>query len=99
MRHIFVTNISHTYALMGDFGLPWYVFVVLWNFFGEFSSGSRAFLATFFQRYTCTIAAFSLNGEYVVRFFLPNGVFYFVTMGWFFYSSILCDNSINQTIN
>ena len=23
----------------------------------------------------CTIAAFSLNGEYVVRSFLPNGVF------------------------
>ena len=44
-------------------------------------------------------SAFSLFGEYVVRSFLPDGVFfYFVTTGWIFYVS-LCENSINQSIN
>ena len=45
----------------------------------------------------CTNPAFSLYGEYVVRSFLPDGVFfYLVTMGWIFDIS-LCENSINQS--
>ena len=44
----------------------------------------------------CTSSTFSLYGEYVVRSFLPNGVFYLVTTGWIFYISLLCENSINQ---
>ena len=46
----------------------------------------------------CNIAAFSLNGEYVVRSFLPNGVFYLVTTGWIFDIS-LCENSIQFKFN
>ena len=53
----------------------------------------------FFRVFFCTILAFSLlYGEYVVRCFLPNGVFYLVTTGWIF-DIILCNNSINQSIN
>ena len=39
-----------------------------------------------------------LYGEYVVRSFLPNGVFYVVGTGWIFYIGLLCENSINQSI-
>ena len=47
-----------------------------------------------FSEYFCTIAAFSLNGEYVVRSSLPNGdFFYLVTTGWVFEIS-LCENPI-----
>ena len=49
-----------------------------------------------FYEYFCTITVFSLYGEHVVCFFLPDGVVYFVTTGWIFYTS-LCDNSINQS--
>ena len=39
-----------------------------------------------FPRIFCTITAFSLYGEYVVRSFLPGGVFLpCVTAGWIFY--------------
>ena len=41
------------------------------------------------------ITGFSLYGEYVVRFFLPDGVFYLVATGWIFYIS-LCENPINS---
>ena len=44
----------------------------------------------------CTIAVFSLYGEYVVRFPLPGGVFYLVTTGWIFDIS-LRENSINRS--
>ena len=38
-----------------------------------------------FSEYLCTIAVLSLFGEYVVRFILPDGVFfYLVTTGWIF---------------
>ena len=43
----------------------------------------------------CIIAVFSLYGEYVVRFSLPDGVFYLVTTGCIFYIS-LCENSIKN---
>ena len=46
----------------------------------------------------CTISAFSLYGEYVVRPFLPNCFFYLVTTGWIFDIS-LCENSVNQSTN
>ena len=46
----------------------------------------------------CTIAVSSWNGEYAVRSFLPDGVFYLVTTGWVFDSS-LCENSINKKQN
>ena len=48
-----------------------------------------------------SIAAFSLYGEYVVRSFLPNGVFLPCDhgIGWILdISLLLCDNSINQSI-
>ena len=46
----------------------------------------------------CTISAFSLYGEYVVRSFLSdNGVFISCDHGWIFYIS-LCENSINKSI-
>ena len=32
-------------------------------------------VSSFFPSIFCTISAFSLNGEYVVRSFVPNGVF------------------------
>ena len=51
-----------------------------------------------FRSIFCTIPAFSLKGEYVVRSFLLNGVFYLVTTGRIFYIR-LCENSINQSIN
>ena len=44
----------------------------------------------------CTISAFSLYGEYVVRSFLPNGVFLSCDHGLDFDISI-CENSINQS--
>ena len=49
----------------------------------------------------CTVAAFSLNQAYVVRCFLPSSVFLpcLVTTGWIFEISLLCENSINQSIN
>ena len=43
----------------------------------------------------CTISTFSLYGEYVVRSFLPNGVFLPCDHGLDFEIS-LCENSINQ---
>ena len=62
-------------------------------FFSFCSFGDVAFSEYFF----CTIAIFSLYGEYVVRSFLPDGVFfYLVTTGWIFDIS-LCENS-NQSI-
>ena len=46
----------------------------------------------------CTIAVFSLYGEDVVRFFLPDGVFLpFVTTCWIF-DIRLCENSYNQSV-
>ena len=46
----------------------------------------------------CTISAFALYGEYVVRSFLLRIVFfYLVTPGWIFNIS-LSENSINQSI-
>ena len=51
-----------------------------------------------FPSIVCTIAVFSLYGEYVVRFCLPDGVFYLVTKGWIFDIS-LRENSIKQSIN
>ena len=42
------------------------------------------------------ISTFSWYGEYAVRSFLPNGVFYRVTTGWIFDIS-LRENSINQS--
>ena len=45
-----------------------------------------------FFRVLCTIDVSFLNGDDVVRF-LPDGVFYLVTTGWFFYISF-CENSI-----
>ena len=47
----------------------------------------------------CTISAFPLYGEHVVRSFLPDGIFfYIVTTGWIFDIILLCENSINQSI-
>ena len=46
----------------------------------------------------CTISAFSLYGEYVVRSFLPDGVFLPCDHGLDFFYISLCDNSINQSI-
>ena len=47
----------------------------------------------------CTIAAFSLNGKYVVRSFFPDGVFLLIPCdhGLDFDVS-LCENSIYQSI-
>ena len=56
---------------------------------------------SFFPSIFCTISAFSLYGEYVVRSFLPDdGVFLPCDHGldFIFYISS-CENSINQTIN
>ena len=51
-----------------------------------------------FSSIFCTIAAFSLNGKYVVRSFLLRMVFfYLLATGWVFDIS-LCENSINQSI-
>ena len=36
---------------------------------------------------------FLLYGVYVVRSFLPDGVFYLETTGWIFDISLLCENS------
>ena len=44
----------------------------------------------------CTIAAFSLYGEYAVCSFLPNGVFLLCDHGLGF-DIRLCENSINQS--
>ena len=53
-----------------------------------------------FPNIFCTISAFSWNGEYDVRSFLPNDVFLpYVTTGWIFDISLLCENPINQSIN
>ena len=50
-----------------------------------------------FRICVCTISAFTLYGEYVVRSSLPDDeFFYLVTTGWIFDISLLCDNSINQ---
>ena len=46
-----------------------------------------------FPIFFCPIAVFSLYGEYVVRSFLPVGLFYLVTTGWIFDIS-LCENSM-----
>ena len=48
-----------------------------------------------FSEYFLYIAVLSLYGDYVVRFFLPDGVFYLVTTGWIFYIN-LCENSIKK---
>ena len=51
-----------------------------------------------FPSISCITAAFSLNGEYVVRSFLPNGVFLPCDSGWIFDISLLCEiQSINQS--
>ena len=42
---------------------------------------------------------FLVCGEYVVRFPLPVVFFYLVTTSWIFYISLLCENSINQSLN
>ena len=39
-----------------------------------------------------------MKREYVVRSFLPNGVFYLVTTGWIFDISLLCEHPINKKI-
>ena len=44
----------------------------------------------------CTISAFSLYGEYVVRSFLPNCVFLPYDYRLDFYISVLCENSIKK---
>ena len=51
---------------------------------------------SFFPSIFCTIAVFSLYGEYVVRFFLPDGVFLPCDQGLIFFYISLCDDSINQ---
>ena len=60
------------------------------------------FLDVAFSEYFCTIiTVFSLNGEYVARFPLPNAVF--PTALWtrtrLLTSAYLCENSINQAIS
>ena len=42
-----------------------------------------------FSKYFRTIVVFSLYGEYVVRFFLLNGVFYLVTTDWIFLQQLM----------
>ena len=51
-----------------------------------------------FFRFFCTISAFSLYGEYDLRSFLPNGVFYLVTTGWIFGIGLRA-NLTNQSTN
>ena len=50
----------------------------------------------FFPSTVCTTSAFSLYGEYVVRSFLPNGVFLPCDHGLDFYISLLRGNSIRS---
>ena len=58
------------------------------------------FSRAFFQRYTFTMSAFSLNGEYFVRFFLPNGVFLPCDHGVFFLLHLnVIIQSIKQSIS
>ena len=53
-----------------------------------------------FSEYFCTITIFSLYGEYVVRFFLPGGVFLPCDHGLdLLHHLILCENSIIQINN
>ena len=48
----------------------------------------------------CTIPVFSLYGEYVVRSFLPDGVFLLYDHGLdLLFDISLCENSINRSIN
>ena len=47
----------------------------------------------------CTISAFSLYGEYVVRSFLPMMLFFYLVTKGYFLDISLCENSINQSIN
>ena len=56
------------------------------------------FICRFFRVF-CTVSAFSLHGEYVVRSFLPNGVFLPCDheLDFFIFYISLCDNSINQS--
>ena len=63
---------------------------VSFSFFGDVAF-SGYFLYHFRFLFVWTI-------EYVVRSFLPNGVFLPWTTGWIFYIS-LCENSINQSID
>ena len=62
---------------------------VSFYFFGDFAFSENVF---------CTISAFSLYGEYVVRSFLLNGVFYLGTRGWILTSTYVRIESINQSI-
>ena len=52
-----------------------------------------------FPSIVCTIFAFYLYGEYVVRSCLSFRMvfFYFVTTGWVFDTSLSRENSINQS--
>ena len=65
-----------------------YVFVFVFCFFGDVAS----------SEYFCAITAFSLNGEYVVRFPLPGGVFLPCDHDLIFGIN-LRENSINRSIN
>ena len=56
---------------------------VLLRFFGDVP----------FSESICAITVFSLYGEYVVSFSIPDGVIYLVTTGWISNTS-LCENSI-----
>ena len=70
------------------------------SFFFFFSFFLFIWRCRFFRVFFSTISAFSLYRKYVVRSFLPDGVFcffYLVTTGWIFDTS-LCENSINQSI-
>ena len=68
----------------------WFFF--LWFFFCLF--GDIAFSV-----YFCTIAVFSLYGEYFLRFSLPDCVFFdLASTDCFFYINF-CENSINQSIH
>ena len=53
------------HAVPQQLSAPFFCFFVLFCFFGNVA----------FSEYFCTIAVFSLYGEYVVRSFFPNGVF------------------------
>ena len=65
------------------------------SFFHFCSSGNITFSEHF-----CTIAVFSLYGEYVVRFFVPDGVFPPCDHGLdFFYTSYVRIQSISQPID
>ena len=56
------------------------------------------FEMSLFPSIFCTISAFSLSGEYVVRSFLPNGVFYLVITAEFLTSAYYVRIQSTQSI-